>query len=61
MNNPESYMNGWRSGYHNAKLAERDRIIKLLKTEWTIQFELGNDDGAFFLSETIKLISEEKQ
>ena len=27
----ESYMNGWRAGYHNATLAERERIIKLLE------------------------------
>ena len=27
----ESYMNGWRAGYHNATLAERERIIKLLQ------------------------------
>ena len=26
----ESYMRGWKAGYHNATLAERDRIIKLL-------------------------------
>jgi hypothetical protein len=27
----ESYMRGWQSGYHNATLAERERIIKLLE------------------------------
>lgn len=27
----DSYMNGWRAGYHNATLAERERISKLVK------------------------------
>jgi len=26
-----SYMNGWRAGYHNATLAERERISRLVK------------------------------
>lgn len=29
----ESYMNGWQSGYHNAKLAERKRIIKIIREQ----------------------------
>ena len=26
----ESYMSGWKAGYHNATLAERKRILDLL-------------------------------
>lgn len=27
----ESYMRGWSAGYHNAKMAERTRILKIVK------------------------------
>jgi hypothetical protein len=33
----ESYMRGWQSGYHNATLAERDRITRLLQDQWIFQ------------------------
>ena len=31
MTDPESYMEGWRKGYHNATLAERKRIVRVLE------------------------------
>ena len=37
MSDSESYMEGWRKGYHNATLAERQRIIRVLeevKNKW---------------------------
>jgi hypothetical protein len=27
----ESYMRGWKAGYHNATLAERNRILQIIK------------------------------
>lgn len=27
----ESYMRGWRSGYHNATLAERKRVLDIIR------------------------------
>ena len=28
----KAYMVGWRAGYHNSMLAERKRILEILKT-----------------------------
>lgn len=28
---PDAYMVGWRAGYHNSMLAERKRILEILK------------------------------
>lgn len=28
----EAYMRGWKYGYHNAQMAERNRILKIVKS-----------------------------
>jgi hypothetical protein len=53
----ESYMRGWQSGYHNATLAERERIIKLLKDTFGtlgIQRQVGSYVFATDLEALIK-------
>lgn len=45
----ESYMRGWQSGYHNATLAERNRILKMLEQSdsvcsfWAIELIKGEE------------------
>jgi hypothetical protein len=36
----ESYMRGWKAGYHNATLAERNRILQIIK--YTLKEDVAN-------------------
>lgn len=43
----EAYMQGWKAGYHNATMAERKRILTIIK-------ELTNAELSKQLEEAIK-------
>lgn len=55
--NGDAYMHGWKKGYHNATLAERARIIKLLEN----RKQAFRKPPAFnYLTELDKIIAEIK-
>lgn len=41
----DSYMTGWRAGYHNATLAERKRLLELLMAKGAIRESLVSKNG----------------
>ena len=57
----ESYMNGWRAGYHNATLAERERIINLSENRICFDHQNACDHAACYaLFDLIELIKGEQ-
>ena len=52
----ESYMRGWKAGYHNATLAERQRILELLDN-----LEKEKPKAAWSPKYIIKLVQGEKE